>query len=147
MVARMTRRSGQLMRSSGSCFGWLCAASPAAQCRKPPSCRNRRCHVRLMESLWHNADTPSVRLQTNPTFNVVASKTGYLNEELILTKESPGFQDNQLNIVLAKTKPTSHHHVRCRQQLAAGAVDPSCHRRGLAKNRDSVTTLSESGND
>jgi hypothetical protein len=37
-----------------------------------------------------------------PTFNVVASKTGYLNEELILTKESPGFQDNQLNIVLAE---------------------------------------------
>lgn len=37
-----------------------------------------------------------------PTFTVVASKTGYLNEELILTKESPGFQDNQLNIILAE---------------------------------------------
>lgn len=37
-----------------------------------------------------------------PTSIVVASKTGYLNEELILTKESPGIQDNQLNIVLAE---------------------------------------------
>ena len=37
-----------------------------------------------------------------PTFNVVASKKGYLNEELILTKESPGFQDNQLNIILTE---------------------------------------------
>jgi len=37
-----------------------------------------------------------------PTFNLVASQTGYLNEELILTKESPGFQDNQLNIVLTE---------------------------------------------
>ena len=37
-----------------------------------------------------------------PTFNVVASKTGYLSEELILTKESPGIQDDRLNIVLAE---------------------------------------------
>ena len=37
-----------------------------------------------------------------PTFTVVASKTGYLNEELILTKESSGIKDDQLNIVLAE---------------------------------------------
>jgi len=69
-----------------------------------------------------------------PTFNVVASKTGYLNEELILTKESPGIQDNQLTSSWPKMKPTRSPPYPMRVTTGCGCrwILP-CHRMSSGK--------------